>query len=165
MRILSDIYHYCLVDWHHLELLSYTKKMYKEDWKNRFAMNLDLGVGMAPAWTIHDFLHTSEEDAAQLISDAREFADILTKNLPRYWEEDNAWADRRVLHDCSAFVYHLCSFTMHAPTFFFFPLIYYFFFLKKKETSPSYVYGELRNRDHTVEWFYLFFSGRHFIYR
>ncbi|RUS17096.1 hypothetical protein BC937DRAFT_90419 [Endogone sp. FLAS-F59071] len=68
----------------------YRISMYKQDWKNRFAMNLNLGVGMAPGWTIHDFLHTNEENAAQLISDAREFADILTKNLPRYWEENIA---------------------------------------------------------------------------
>lgn len=62
--------------------------MYKEEWKNRFAMNLHLGIGMVPDWTSRDFLHTKEENAAQLIDDAREFVDLLTKNLPRYWEEN-----------------------------------------------------------------------------
>jgi hypothetical protein len=81
-----------------LDLSSYTPhrvnfhvSMVRENWRDRFAENVQLELGQAPTWTTRDFLvadHTSgePESTALLQEDAKRFADLLTQVLPVYYE-------------------------------------------------------------------------------
>jgi hypothetical protein len=64
--------------------------MYKEQWVDRFAENLRLGVGEAPSWTIRDFLGTEEENVHTIVQNAKEFAQILASVVPVYFGQSAA---------------------------------------------------------------------------
>ncbi|CAO3598274.1 unnamed protein product [Absidia cylindrospora] len=68
--------------------VNYYVTMARENWRYRFAENIDLTIGQAPTWTIRDFLanDTEEENTAMLQKDAKEFSDIMTKVLPVFYE-------------------------------------------------------------------------------
>ncbi|ORZ17720.1 hypothetical protein BCR42DRAFT_412365 [Absidia repens] len=68
--------------------VNYYVTMARENWRYRFAENIDLAIGEAPTWTIRDFLanNVDEENTAMLQKDAKEFADIMTKVLPVFYE-------------------------------------------------------------------------------
>lgn len=57
----------------------------KEAWVDRFAENLNLGVGEAPSWTLRDFLASPDETVESIMSVAREFSQILNSKVPLYW--------------------------------------------------------------------------------
>ncbi|KAI7872469.1 hypothetical protein BDF14DRAFT_508799 [Spinellus fusiger] len=61
--------------------------IYKEVWRNRFAENLFLKVGEAPSWTSNDFLATETEDVQLLMEVAKQFGDILSREVPVYWSK------------------------------------------------------------------------------
>ncbi|KAI9019557.1 hypothetical protein CLU79DRAFT_757777 [Phycomyces nitens] len=63
----------------------YKVSLYKEAWRNRFAENLNLKIGEAPRWTPSDFLASENEDAHLLMEIAKQFSNILTKEVPVYW--------------------------------------------------------------------------------
>ncbi|ORE10903.1 hypothetical protein BCV72DRAFT_198671 [Rhizopus microsporus var. microsporus] len=64
--------------------------MYKEQWVDRFAENLRLGVGEAPSWTIRDFLGTEEENVHTIVHNAKQFGQILASVVPVYFEQSAA---------------------------------------------------------------------------
>ncbi|KAL0082157.1 hypothetical protein J3Q64DRAFT_1722020 [Phycomyces blakesleeanus] len=67
----------------------YKVSLYKEEWRNRFSENLNLKIGEAPRWTTSDFLASETEDAHLLMEIAKQFANILTKEVPVYWAGNN----------------------------------------------------------------------------
>ncbi|KAI8393796.1 uncharacterized protein BYT42DRAFT_542000 [Radiomyces spectabilis] len=63
----------------------YKVSIYKEAWRDRFAENLGLNIGEAPRWTPIDFLAAENEDVSVFMQMANTFGNILTQEVPLYW--------------------------------------------------------------------------------
>ncbi|ORX57627.1 hypothetical protein DM01DRAFT_1334225 [Hesseltinella vesiculosa] len=68
----------------------YSVNLYKDEWRNRFAQNLNLHVGESPSWLPYDFIRgPKEESMDKLQQDAYTFASILSETVPFYCEAEN----------------------------------------------------------------------------
>ncbi|CAO3645304.1 unnamed protein product [Mucor hiemalis] len=63
---------------------------YKEAWVNRLAENLDLKIGEAPTWTLRDFFASPDENTDTLMKNIKEFSEVLSSVVPRYWTSHNS---------------------------------------------------------------------------
>lgn len=64
--------------------------LYKEAWQNRLAENLDLKIGEAPTWTLRDFFANGDENTDTLMKNIKEFSEVLSSVVPRYWTSHNS---------------------------------------------------------------------------